>query len=284
MALPKAVQKQADKATAIQNQLAGVEPTVEPDEDNPAPASDQVDWEKRFKGMQKTHDKTVRELRDNNDESNRQIGELKALLEKATAQPAEPAVQAPIFTEAEVEEYGQDFLDMVTRVAEAKAKDSSSVTSELEELKGRFDNIVEIAVKSDEQKFYTALDKAVPDWEDINDDDDFHAWLAEEMPMTGRERQVFLTEAQRKFDAKTVISFFTAWKGRSGEVSHYPDTTTTPSQLPGDHGDEEGVIISKASVKQFYTDAAAGRYKGKDELKAQIEAKIFRATQEGRVR
>lgn len=281
MALPKAVQEQADKALAIQNQIAGNPPVAAvPGDDNPAPASDQVDWEKRFKGMKKAHDKTVTELRNDKDGL---LARIEALESKPEI-PDTPAVQAPTFTQAEIEEYGQDFLDMVTRVAEAKSAGSADVASELKELKGKFDDIAQSQVRNREDEFYDFLNKAIPDWETINEDENFHAWLAEEMPLTGRQRQLFLSDAQKKFDARTVASFFRSWKGRSGDVSHYPDTTTTSNVLPTDGEEDGNVILSKQAVRQFYDDCKLGKYKGQDELKRQIEMKIFRATSEGRVR
>jgi len=281
MALPKAVQEQADKAAAIQNRIAGNPPVVAvPDDNNPAPASDQVDWEKRFKGMKKAHDKTVTELRNDKEEL---LARIEALESKPEV-PDPPAAQAPTFTQAEIEEYGQEFLDMVTRVAEAKSAGTSTVASELKELQGKFDDITQSQVRSREEEFYDYLNKAVPDWEDINEDENFHAWLADDMPLTGRQRQVFLTDAQKKFDAKTVASFFISWKGRSGDASHYPDTTTTSNVLPDDGEGGDKVILSRSAVTQFYDDCKLGKYKGQDELKRQIEMKIFRATSEGRVR
>jgi len=276
MAIPREVKRQADEALAIQNQLAGK--SGPPQE---APAEPEVDWEKRFKGMKKTHDETVTELRGDKEALNARVQELEELVEKA--QTVVPAVQEPIFTQAEVEEYGQDFLDMVTRVANNRSNDNSSdIAAEVKELKDQFDGIKQDNIRTKEEEFYEFLDKKVPDWEEINKDKSFHKWLAGEHPMTGRERQFFLSEAQRGFNAEVVASFFTAWKGESGQATYMPDSVGNSNEFtpPG----REAEIYTAASIKQFYDDKKLGKYRRNPDEARLIEEKIFRAQKEGRIR
>lgn len=281
MAIPREVQKQADEALAIQKELRG-EPaeTAKPDDPKP-PETEQVDWEKRFKGLKKVHDEEVPELRSENESLKGQIEALEALVEKA--ETAAPAAQEPIFTPEEVEEYGEDFLNMVQRAAEKIAKpNDSNVADELKTLKDQFEGIVQHQVKSEEDRFYDELTKEVPDWEQINEDEGFHAWLADEMPLTGRERQYFLQKAQQRFDAKTVITFFATWKGESGKQSYFPDSVTNSNELGDEPEDTD--IITRADIEEFYKDKKLGRYRGKEDEARQIELKIFRARNEGRIR
>lgn len=283
MAIPREVQKQADQAKAAQAQFRGdpAEP-AKPDADPPSD-EEQVDWEKRFKGLKKAHDTEITELRNAKDSLEGKIAQLEELLEKAKT--VEPAAQEPIFTPEEVEEYGEDFLKMVQRAAEriAKPNGSEDVASQLKELREQFNGIVQHQVRSEKEMFYDALDKAVPDWEQINEDKGFHAWLAEEMPLTGKERQVFLVDAQEKLDADAVIRFFTAWKGESGKQSYFPDTRTNSNEL-GDTDASDTEIYTQKQIEGFYRDKKLGRYRGKEDEARQIELKIFRAQKEGRVR
>mgnify|MGYP000981593068 CR=1 FL=1 len=46
----------------------------------------------------------------------------------------------------------------------------------------------------------------------------------------------------------------------------------------------EKPLISAADITQFYTDCAAGRYRGREEEKDRIEMMIFDAQREGRIR
>lgn len=282
MTIPREVKKQAEEANAIQAQLAGKPPEGLNGEANPKPDDpSDTDWEKRFKNLKKSHDETIPELRETIEKLQADNAELKALMEKAA--PASPAVQEdPQFTPEEIEEYGEDFLNMVTRVARSMAGGNADVVKELNTLKDQFNGIVQSQVRSEEDKFYDALEQAVPNWETINDDENFHAWLAEEMPMTGRQRQFFLAEAQKKLDAPAVISFFTAWKGQSGGVSYLPDSL--PSGSNQELESEDIPFLTRAEVKKFYEDKKLGRYKGREDEAREIEKKIFRAQNAGRIR
>lgn len=281
MSIPRGVKKQAEEAARIQKEINS--PPSEPElavVDDPAPDNDQTDWEKRFKGMKKSHDTTVVGLRNENEQLTGKVSELENLLEKA--QDSAPAVQEPTFTDAEVEEYGQDFLDMVSRVANRVGKTGSGVAEELATLKNQFDGIVENQARSAEDQFYADLEAAVPDWEKINESDEFKEWLAELMPMTGQERQVFLAKAHAQYDVSTVISFFTSWKGES-VVSYSPDTTTSSNEFEEGFG-EDTRVFTASEIQRFYDDKKLGRYRGKEEEARQIELKIFKAQQENRIR
>jgi hypothetical protein len=285
MALPRGVQEQADKANAIQAQLSGqpVEPVVTDSVPTPGDKGEQ-DWEKRYKGMQKSHAKAVGELRDDNERLTADNEEIKLLLDKA--QSSEPAVQVPTFTEAEVKEYGQDFLDMVVRVASTinAGRSQDDIAQELAELKDQFGAISQVQKRSAEDRFYDELEAAVPKWEQINELDAFKAWLKETMPLTSSERQRFLDAAHKRFDAKTVISFFTTWLGESGMQSYMPDTVSAPSGMPEVEGGKETFIVTQAEIGNFYDELKMGKWKGREEEARQNELKINRAIKEHRVR
>lgn len=289
MALPKRVQEQAEQAKkAIEGmRRAPPEEGAKPQEQAPPANADQgqpeTDWEKRFKNMKRSHDETVSELRSQNEQLSGQVEKLTALIEKSKTE--EPAAQAPVFTPEEVEEYGQGFLDMVTRVAKSASSNASSgdIANELKELKGQFNNIVQNQVRTEEEKFYDELERAVPNWEAINEDERFHAWLAEEMPMTGNQRQHFLSQAQQRFDASTVKSFFVQWQREQSGESVLPDTKTTTNEYVGERG-KETEIWTAADIDAFYKDKTLGRFRGREDEARQIEMRIFRAQNEGRVR
>lgn len=294
MSLPREVRRQAKRADEIQAQLRGDPPPddtagLKPENDDGTPGEkpDQdVDWEHRFKTQKQKYDETIPVLRTENETLTARVNELEKLIQKAEPD-ADPAVQEkPVFTEAEIEEYGEDFLNLITRVAGMRQNPENDVSKELAELKDQFNNIAQSQHKTAEDRFFDDLKELVPDWEVVNKREDFQGWLAEEMPMTGRERQVFLADAQKRLDARAVAGFFTAWKGESGKGQSYlPDN---PSGGNGQHGgqgaDDSAEIYTAKEVGQFYDDMKLGRYKGREDEARQIEKKIFRAQKEGRIR
>jgi hypothetical protein len=291
MALPRAVREQAENAEKIQQQLNanrnGSQEVIDPQPPGKQtpPDLDQVDWEHRWKTLKVSHDNTVTELRDENRLMSGQIDELKTLVERAASKS--PAAQEVEFTPEEVDEYGEDFLNMVKRVAASMTggQDDSKVAEELRELKGQFGELVNHQAKSKEDHFYDELEVTVPDWEKVNENQQFKDWLAEEMPNTGQERQKFLATAQQRFDAKTVISIFNSWKGEVGLPTYFPDTiTTVEGDVVIDQGNQDTTIFTGAEIAQFYDDRRRGRFKGREEEGRQLEARIFQAQKENRVR
>jgi hypothetical protein len=142
---------------------------------------------------------------------------------------------------------------------------------------------MESQVRSKEDQFYHDLTEAVPNWEAINDDERFHKWLAEEMPMTGRQRQTFLADAQKRFDARTVTGFFTQWQQEQSGESVLLDTTTTSNEYLDDRG-QATEVWTAADIEAFYKDKKLGRFRGREDEARQIEMRIFRAQNQGRVR
>lgn len=300
--VPSAVRKQAEQAEKLileqgrkgAGQGGGSEnpPTPAPSvNDPPAPGQD-VDWEKRFKGMQKSHETTVRELREQvdalvaqNQTLTTEIGELKTKL-KGT-KPDTPATQDVTFSKEELDEYGEDFLNMVKRVAAQMVGQSgdAAVRQELDELKGQVGDMAETQARTADDAFFDAVDLAVPDWEQINETQPFKDWLMEEMPLTGMKRQHFLSEARQRRDANTVINLFNAWKGEQGLQPYYPDTHTTVnsdvevSAQPG----QDDYVFTAAEIQKFYDDKRRGRWKGRETEARQLEERIFLAQRQGRV-
>jgi hypothetical protein len=284
MAVPASVKKQAEEAARIQESIIAnktgkpvEQPAAAPSTTDPAD-----DWEKRFKGLQKTHSVAqdeMSELRDTNTKLASDIAELKAMI-KDKPDP-EPAAQAPVFTDAEVKEYGQDFLEMVSRVASQASTPDSTIASELKEVKDRVNGFVEHQHQSDEDKFYSILDAEFPGWEATNESEGFKKWLAELMPLTGQQRQAFLEKAHKQFDAKAVLSFFAAYTGESGG-SYSPRTVTASSELQDEVVDTD--IYRASDIKRFYDEKARGHWAGREKEARQIELKIFAAQKQGRVR
>lgn len=290
MSLPREVKRQAKRASEIQAQLRG-EPVddenvvpLKPDDDASPDKDQNIDWEHRFKTQKQKYDEAVPALRAENEQQAARIAELEEQAKKPEPEPTPAVPEKPVFTEAEIEEYGEDFLNLITRVAGTQADPNADVSKELSELKTQFDAISQSQAKTAQDRFFDDLTALVPDWEKVNEDDAFKAWLAEEMPMTGMERQAFLNEAQRKNDARKVASFFTAWKGESGQQSYLPDTVNGGAGQGDANADDSHEIYTRAEVAQFYDDKKLGRYKGREDEARQIELKIFRAQKEGRIR
>ena len=86
--------------------------------------------------------------------------------------------------------------------------------------------------KSSEQNFWNTIANEIPNWQDINKNEAFQAWLLEVDPLTGINRQTYLEDAQHNLDANRVVNFFKTWEGEFGVAkSAQTDRKAQQSQL-----------------------------------------------------
>jgi hypothetical protein len=139
-----------------------------------------------------------------------------------------------------------------------------------------------------EQQFYATLEGLVPDWQEINADDRWLAWLSEVDPVYGAPRQAALDQARAALDAKRVANVFKAFKAalpvkvqETLQSQVAPSSVGTPAPVSAP---EAKPIISSKFIERFYRDQAQGKYTGREAEFNQIEAQINDAARDGRIR
>lgn len=233
-ALPKAVQAQLDQAEALQAQLSSeaapeagnpvdlklvetpveqVEPT-QVQETQVTQQTPSVDWEQKFRVIEGKYRAEIPRLLDQNRElSDRLDNAIKAMEAKAQ----EPQKEAKLVTDADVEAYGADLVDMVRR---ASREEFDSLAKKLvEKLEQRFGQVVEQVaqteqrvVKSDTDKFWDAVLKTVPEFEAINNDPRWFAFLDARIPGTRFTRRATAEDAIKSLDDQSLIEQLVAFK------------------------------------------------------------------------
>jgi len=139
------------------------------------------------------------------------------------------------------------------------------------------------------QRYSALLTRLVPDWESINEDDKFLAWLNTKDPVSDVTRYSVLLRNHNALDAVKVADVFLTYKEgrelgqRADPLAHLvsPDSGSGDS-TPADDGGKK--IWTGSEITQFYKDCKLGRYKEKQEERARTEADIMAAGKEGRVR
>ena len=312
MALPPQIQAQveaADAALAAMNKPAEYLQTQEPITDQPAPkevepqpqaaapapTAPQPDpWEHKYKTLQGRYNSDVPKLQ-------AQVSELKTQLETAIAkleEVAKPAVQEkkPVADPQDVEAFGQDLVDMVQRVAERMfggaaaefQRQAAAFEQRLVKLEGALKGTTETVAMTAEQAFFDRLTKLVPNWEEINVNQAFLAWLAEVDPVYGQPRQAALDVAQQSLNSERAANVFKAFMATQPQA---PKTNPVDKQVSpkaaasaAPTATDNKPIITQAQIKAFYDDVARGLYRGRQQEMQQVEAKINAAIAEGRVR
>ena len=147
-----------------------------------------------------------------------------------TPQPT-PAPEQPLVTSQDDEKFGSDLIDLARRVTHQELRAVSSRLQAIEDIIRKVtpkveqvDRVQQEVALSREERFWSELNAAVPDWEQINADQRWLQWLTEYDPVAGLTRQDSLNQAQRAMDIKRVTGLFKLFK-----ASVTPPTTTRPN-------------------------------------------------------
>jgi hypothetical protein len=311
--LPKSVEKQAELADQIYQQAYGTPqqppeapkaaetpsappadstppapadsaPSAEPakaEPEKPAEPSEEGDlnhWKQRAKVAEGRLTKemprmaqTIREMKD-------QIADLQTKLREAEAKPAAPA-DAGVKPE-EVEQYGKDFIDMVQRVAR------NATPGVDPNLQAQVKEVTETQRRVARQQFFDQLGREAPQWEALNTDEGFLAYLGGLDPYTGRPRQELFDDAYEKLDAWRIANFFNSYNESRRVEPESPKPSladqVVPSANKANKPPPSKKVWTTADVARFYDELRRGVHT-QDEA-ARIEQDIFAAQKEGRLR
>jgi hypothetical protein len=213
-----------------------------------------------------------------------------------------------------VQEYGQELIDVMgRRAAEVYEPILQQLATELQQVRRQVGGVQNTVAFDAQVKMYDDLARAVPNWSAINDSPQFGHWLNQIDPISHRTRREFLNGAHNSNQAGQVIDIFNtfletigagngatmgAGSNGAGNGAGYPQgnppaspqldllqlaapgkAKTGQTQAPPDKG-----IVTRAEIKQFYTDRTQGKYVGREAEAAAIERQIFDAGNEGRIR
>src|SRR5262245_2340697 len=127
---------------------------------------------------------------------------------------------ANYLTAADVQNYGSELVDFAQRAA------AHAVSPQIDAL--RQDNLKlrrRLATES-RRNLDMAVERAVPNYREIDADPRWHSWLVQIDPLTGQMRQQLLNAAVAAGDANRVRAFFNGFVQQHGAASQ----TQTPSR------------------------------------------------------
>ena len=261
-------------------------------------------WEQRYNTLRGKYDTELPELR----------GQLRAMqdtinhLQQQRFQPPEPAPTREVRLPRrdpppeDIESYGPDLVSAAQRWA------ALALEPELDTLRQR---VVQLEASTQQNTMLTAtqhvdaaLDRAVPVWRELNKDLNFIAWLNQVDPFSGQTRKVMADGAYAAGEASRVIAFFQAYENEHTAVRQPPgiqpnQTDNSADRLPladlavpgrgaaaspPTPGAPQRRIWTGADILAFYRQQQRGVWAGREAEAARIEADIFAAQHEGRIR
>lgn len=325
MALPKAVQQQLEEADRIVADINGEKTGEDSSETNPV--NQQVDqdiqadpppndlppdntvsqetkqseipeekWAHKYHTLKGMYDAEVPRLHSQMREMQTQMQQLiadKAAVE-ATKVEQKQVVES-LITEQDKEAFGPDLIDLIERATESKVgtlrEREAQLVQEIKELKGQLGSVSERQVMSDKDRFLAGLGQQVSDWESLNVDQGFLAWLQQVDPVYGVPRQAALSNAYEVLDVTRVANIFKAYKQTLPQTPapskakqelqrQVAPTRTRSTTTPSDNVNDK--IFTNQDIEQFYNDWRRGFYD--EQEAADMEKQIHTAIAEGRIR
>lgn len=273
---PQAEPPATDAVATTDAPAAPTEQPAQP-EQPAAPAVSEETWEQRYKVLQGKYNAEVPSLQ----------RDLRALTDKVKTLEVEAAKTPPekLVKAEEVDQYGEQFIDMVQRAAEEKfAPERQQLTAKIEELEARLNTVAGAQDKATQANFFKALNDVAPDWEAVDADEAWQKWLGEYDPKARRQRQSLLDDALLAHDATYVASMISDWKAqrqaRTPNLASLAAPSTAKTNTPPAPAKK---VWTKADVDAFYREAAKPRNsKYTPEEVVRIEQDIESAVREGR--
>jgi hypothetical protein len=317
MALPKQVEAQLRELEALEKQLteannpAPAEPTptpAEPPQDpQPAPTEPkpveptptptepvvaEETWQQKYKTLKGMYDAEVPRLHADLRDLKAQVDNLRKAAETKPVEPAKPATTEKLVTDADVEAFGSDLIEVQRKVAREVA---AEFRGELEAMRAENEKLREqlttTGTQVSEASFEQRLYRMVPDFEAVNADPKWIAWLNEVDPLLRAPRASVAQQAFNRGDAEGVAHYVSLFKQSIKPVEPAADKTEelerqiqpNRSATSAPPASQKGKIYTNADIEKMFRKATDLGVKGRVEEARKLEAEIDAAFMEGRV-
>jgi hypothetical protein len=317
MALPRQVEAQLRELEALEKQLAegqnpapadpDPQPAEPPQDPQPQPAEPKpVDptptptepvvaeekWEQKYKTLKGMYDAEVPRLHADLRELKAQVDSLRKASETKPVEPVKPVAATKLVTDADVEAFGQDLIEVQRKVAREVA---SEFRGELDAMRAENEKLREqltsTGTQVSEASFEQRLYRMVPDFEAVNADPKWIAWLNEVDPLLRAPRSSVAQQAFNQGDAEGVAHYVTMFKQTIAPVEQKADKTEElERQLQPNRGatsapptSQKGKVYTNADIEKMFRKAADLGTKGQTDAAKKLEAEIDAAFMEGRV-
>jgi hypothetical protein len=257
-------------------------------------------WKQKYSSLEGKYRNEVPELHD-------QLRNMEQILANLSAQdePVKPGPAQNLITADEIEDYGSDMISVMRKAAkEALGGDIEALRKENERLRNSLKNVSVATQETAREGMIRVMDKEVPGWKEQNEDQGFVAWLQNRDVYSGISRQELLVDAWNRNDTARVVALFRGYIDQNAlergaqtepapveEKPQQPQVNMDTLVAPG--GSKASPAASAASGKRsftqaeiaaFYADVRTGKYRKRPEEQQKLEAEIFSAVNEGRIR
>lgn len=307
--LPRQVKARADRARQMLAPTEDVPPAPDAEpapETPPAPAqeaqppapppadprdSDPVYWKHRFnvtdgmlKADRKRHADALRTL---DEQLQNALARIRELEDKAATGSDEAINLEEFFTAEEIETLGEEQARIQARtiLKQAKKIAQETVAREVEPLRKKAKDEQAESARTANQKFLEGLTEMAPNWQQVNEDPRWLAYLEQKEPNTGLFLQTVLDYAQAEGDFARVARMIKDFEKTLNVAPVPPDPPTVPQGHPSVPGSPPPPPLSgqghpsKAEIRDYYKRRTLGKI-SKEEI-TDFEARMTAARAAG---
>ena len=251
--LPKQLQADLEAAEALQAQLNGTTPpgntepqaTIDPPQvqDQPAttdetpPAAKTADpFEAKYKVLEGKYRSEVPKLSDALRQAQQQIETLTSQVQELSKKP-EPK-EDPLVTSKDEEAFGADLIDLARRVVREETQAVLKRLSTIERavaavasVSQKVDRIEEVNAQTAEERFWNDVNRLVPDWQDVDNDERWIEFLDTRAKGAAKTHRLLAQEAIAAGNAEAVAELVQVWKDVSGITAQQEKQTQRQREL-----------------------------------------------------
>jgi hypothetical protein len=178
-------------------------------------------------------------------------------------------------TQGDVNTYGHELVDFAQRAAaHVVAPHLQQLDQQTAELRERL---------AQEANLDRAVERELPNYQEIDRDPRWHRFLLEIDPYTGRPRQVLLNDAVASGSAERVVAFFRGFLREVGDIQSPTSARAVSGRARPAASSSEKSVYTRTQIAKLYEQHRRGAYSGREQEWARLEYDIYRASAEGRV-
>lgn len=287
--------------TEVETTDTETDAAVKPDKAKPADTSptdvEDETFAQKYKTLQGKYDAEVPRLHQQIRDLNAKLQELEKAQKEPESEPTKPKEKVSYVTDADRAEFGEELIDVQRRVArEVAAEYQEQIEAQAKVIEELRSQVANTGSQIGQMTFAQKLAQLVPDFDKVDRDERWVAWLNEHDPMLRAPRRTQAKAAFDAGDAEAVAHYVNLWKAsvadtqepvkakRQAELEKQVAPNRSANSARTQSAGKESKIYSAREVEAAWTKIRTLNTRGQLDDAAELEAQITAAYLEGRVR
>lgn len=292
-------ENQADtevEATDPKTEAVANPDTAKPADTVPTDVEEET-FAQKYKTLQGKYDAEVPRLHQQIRDLSAKLQNLEKTQQTQASEPAKPKEKVSYVTDADRAEFGEELLDVQRRVAREVAEEyQEQIAAQAKVIKELEAKIANTGSQIGQMTFAQKLTQLVPDFEQVDRDERWVAWLNEHDPMLRAPRRTQAKAAFDAGDADAVAHYVNLWKAsiadtqepvkarRQSELEKQVAPNRSANSVKTQSVGRDAKTYSAREVEAAWTKIRTLNTRGMYDEAAKLEAEVTAAYLEGRVR